>query len=134
MITYHWEVLDRVSSITHLRAVVEECGREFTYKVSTGPPNCVYFRDGTCSCLIGHVFRKAGWTMKEIERADHCSRGKTSSVVGVASFPEFISRFTRGGIKVLHVAQQFQDCAWSWGRALDEAEKAARDLERQEVM
>ena len=106
------EILTAERALQLLREVVaERPGYVYEAPDSRG---CAYVdpATGEPSCLVGHVFIRAGWSAAELRRWNRTA---------VSWLPSNLA-ISEGARCMLDEAQQVQDSGWTWGEALLTAE------------
>lgn len=128
--TYNLEI-DSKKALDLLREAVK--GNEtFVYKYFEEAPSCRYQHEGNPSCLIGKVLNLAGVPVFELDLMDAIPEPDETDgqiVIGGSSInevtlPEGVV-LTPKAMTTLATAQSYQDLGFTWGRALQAAEKAA---------
>ncbi len=103
-------------ALTFMHEIVTEFGPDYVYtkieRDSEDIPMCYYVDNGECSCIVGRVLFKMGWTIDELIAIE----GKTP-----LSFKFPINKLSELTKEVLARAQSYQDSGYSWGRCANAA-------------
>lgn len=91
--------------------------------------SCVYAKDGTPACLVGHVVHLLDPdAFQELAEQEIVSGGQFADQLTLCGRYLPQDFWTPEAGEVMRRAQVFQDTNNPWGRALDEAEAKAQDL------
>ena len=113
-------ILDADGAIRSLRTVVFEKGPDYVYERIEG--RCVNFQDGEPSCIVGHVFGLLGLTAPKAEDVGILGTTIASVSCELLNRSDFDWDFTPEAMRLLMLAQDYQDSANSWGEALEACE------------
>jgi hypothetical protein len=113
------------TAMRHMRDIVKEVGRDYVY-----PRNergmCFYVYRGLPDCLIGRVLNRMGMLVSELSQFEGTGASTfASGQYHPTLFPFVIYPQTWG---VLAAAQKRQDGGLTWGEALDEADRIAKNV------
>lgn len=112
------EQMDEI--VKHMTDVVREFGSTYVYPKRVGA-FCDYVRGGECSCIVGHVLFRMGWTIDELKSVEDQTPLSTKSSI-------WAERFTDSAIDLLSSAQRSQDFGREWGTVLFDAILRRRQL------
>lgn len=125
-------ILDADGAIRSLREVVFEKGPDYVYRRVEAygfQGACVNFtEDGEPSCIVGHVFGLLGLTGEKALEVGVASTAIASVSCELLNRSDFEWTFTDGAIRILAVAQDYQDTGSSWGEALEACENVFHGL------
>ena len=112
--------IDKATALRLLREVVAEKGSGYVY---TGL--CVYAYEGACGCLIGHALHRAGVSIEQLAAMDE--QPAADVAIDKVQLPDGLEIDERAK-QILYAAQLKQDNGHTWGTALTEAIRTARNL------
>lgn len=111
-----------------LREAVAEKGPDFVYKDLSGTPadsfaECRYVHGDEPGCLVGNVLFRHGIPLVRMQDFEGEGAGRVVR--------ELVDTYESPAPSVLVAAQETQDSGGTWGEALDNAERAARQYAEQ---
>lgn len=130
-----YPVYDEAKVLEVAEEIVNEFGHDYIY---VKPPSnlCQYVHEGQPSCLVGQILVRLGAQVDVLEVPEHYSIIQNGHGLGVTEFLTQLApttetlgfTLTRNAIAVLECIQNTQDTGNTWGRALEEGRRVAREL------
>jgi hypothetical protein len=118
--------IDQKAAMKALNAAVRERGPSFVYNVDAG---CLYSDGEAPSCGVGLALNKLGVDVETLNYMDTCGSNTTIDSVSVRKFlmAQKIN-LSHQALKVFKAFQHAQDSGKTWGTALRNARRAAKDV------
>lgn len=123
------KTIDIEFALESMRRAVEKKGADYVYKPPAGN-SCVYFnKDGSPSCIVGHVFADAGVDPDDfLLPGPGRTRSSNSCRITILDLDGVGVQIDDATRRALDAAQYAQDRGVTWAGALADAEMRAEQV------
>lgn len=103
--------LDLGQAVVFLEKAIAEKGADYVYEPAQNGERCLYFDNGTPSCLVGHVLSYMGYDSTDVTENEDAET--TIQKMGI--------EFDKETARLLCAVQENQDDGLAWGESLRRA-------------